>query len=160
MKHNIKIDEQVNEKFEKRKTDRKPTGTSRIKSNEKTNIVDVNDEEYYRDEYNYERYERKQRNENDLVKQNDRFRKLNNRTMRSSEESLECEEWSDSRDEMNNDLENTKSRSRDKIYTSTPRLRDENQVEINPNLSTMTYSYKYPPTRRKPRKKNHEETVW
>lgn len=41
--------------------------------------------------------------------------------------------------------------------TSTPRREN---FELDPGLSTMTFSYKSPPTRRHPRRKTAEDLIW
>jgi hypothetical protein len=74
--------------------------------------------------------------------------------------SLQREGWSDLKNQtLENDWEDHKTT--DRLHTSTPRPeREEFEVDPNLGLSTMTFSYKSPPTRRKPRKKNPEEMIW
>jgi hypothetical protein len=182
LRHNMQNDHYNYERFERHKTDPiiNLENSSRMRNNEKgtkisdTNNFDLNDGSVERnnhiDEYNHERYQR-----NNLTRDQkpntgnfsgSQINSENTKTFEPNDTSnlrtsSKREEWSDLGNKtLENGLE--EYRATDRLYASTPRFEIGDEFEGNPNLSlsTVSFSYKSSPTRRKPRKRNPEEMIW
>jgi hypothetical protein len=180
LRHNMQNNHYNYERFERRKTD--PTvnleNSSRMRNNENrkisdTNNFDLNDGSVERnnhiDEYNHERYQRNNlRRDQKPNTGNFSWSQINENTKTfepndtpNLHTSSQREEWSDLGNKtLENGLE--EYRATDRLYASTPRFEIGDEFEGNPNLSlsTVSFSYKSSPTRRKPRKRNPEEMIW
>ena len=162
------------ERSDRRKTDRKNRRTFEPNITD-TNNFHVNDESFrhsnHTDNYNHEHYQRTNHKTDQTSNSKNSSRKQFHENSKTSELSItdtsnshkgsQREEWSDLRNKtFENGLE--EYRTTDRLYSSTPRFEREGEFEVNPNLSlsTVTFSYKSSPTRRKPRKNNPEEMIW
>ena len=169
LKHSTNSDQYDYERFERRKTDHKSRRTE-PNTADTSNLYVNGDSVRHKSEYDDDSYRRTNHEADGTTNFKNSSKKPTNKNTKTSELDLtdlshlhassQHEEYHLRNTSLENGLE--KHRTTNRIYTSTPRFEREEEYEVNPNLglSAMTFSYKSPPTRRKPKKKNPEETIW